>query len=349
VAAGVSERVALRNLVVILGAGASVSSGLPSLAGIFDDDVVQKYLAARAADFEEFLEKYVWKPRGIALADRWKSLNLEEVLTMLRLWEKDNQSPVNFKKNYGYQKDLLGCVYHSVFIDRKDNGCRDLNNLIAACDGTYDGIAWGSFNWDAKLEQAFYYQFLHVLPVSSRLPVCHPVPRGWDGAFKKHLLLKLHGSVTWFIDKKGEVHYKPYGTKISGNETKEAWDAFLSRGSTDLEPMIAEPSFLKHERIKAIQFLCEQWREFDRCLAKADLVLIVGYSLPDGDAMAKQSLLTAVARRPDARYIIVDPDRDSQVLRRYSRVLGNSRIVPHRVGLSEFLADKARLATLTNP
>lgn len=340
----------MRNLVVVLGAGASVSAGLPPLAGIFEDASVQAYLASQAPEFEQFLEKFIWKPRGIAVADRWKSLNLEEVLTMLRLWERPNhQAPVNFRENRGYQKDLLGCVYHSVFIDRKYNGCQDLNSLLAACDATYDHITWSSFNWDAKLEQAFYWQFKSVTPVWNRFPVCHqPVPQGWEGAFAKHLMLKLHGSVTWFIEA-GKLHYKHFGSTLSGNETKQAWDSFLSPGKKDLKPMIAEPSFLKHERIKSTDYLREQWREFDRRLGKADVVLIIGYSLPDGDAMAKQSLLTAVARRPDARYIIVDPDKYDQVRPRYERVLGANRMVHHKMGLTEFLSNPAPLASLTSP
>lgn len=327
-----------------------MSAGLPSLAGIFEDAAVQRYLQTDAVKFEGFLNEFIWQPRDIAVADRFKSLNLEEVLTMLRLWETDNQSPLNFKKNYRHQKALLGCVYHSVFVDKSDNGNRDLNKLIEVADATYDSITWCSFNWDAKLEQAFYYHFRKINPVANRLPVCHPVPTGWTGAFNKHLLLKLHGSVTWFIDEEGKVYYKQFGTKQSGNETSDAWTAFLSQSSsTGVEPMIAEPSFLKHERIKNTEFLCEQWREFDRRLAQADIILVVGYSLPDGDAMAKQSLLTAVARRAGTRYIVVDTDRQNLVMPRYERVLGGGRMVPHRVTLTEFLADAARLECLTRP
>jgi hypothetical protein len=339
----------VRKVVVVLGAGASVSAGLPSLAGIFEDTSVKEYLSTDALKFFDFLERYVWAPRGIAESERWRSLNLEEVLTMLRLWENDNQSPINFAKNRKYQRQLLGCVYQSVFVGKTDNGCRDYNNLIWQCEEAYDEVTWSSFNWDAKLEQAFYYLFLRVLGASERFPRCHPPPDGWDGSNPKHLLLKLHGSVTWFCDGKGRVCYRHFGDKTDGNETRMAWDAFLTGQDGAFEPMIAEPSFLKHERIRATDFFCEQWREFDRKLATADLVLIVGYSLPDGDAMAKQSLLTAVARNPGARYLIIDPDRSGQVMPRYERVLGPNRMVVHQMTLSQFLANPATLDTLIKP
>jgi hypothetical protein len=317
-----------------LGAGASVSAGLPALSGIFEDPAVAKYLALGASEFERFLAEYVWTPRQIAPSDRWRSLNLEEVLTMLRLWESDNQSPLNWAKNHKYQKQLLGCVYHSVYVDKADNGCRDYNRLIKLCDAEFDDITWASFNWDAKFEQAFYYA-LRGLGEGARLPRCHAGLTEWEGTNSKHLYLKLHGSVSWFREAGGKVINMRFG-KVGGTyPVVGAWNDYLNRGEAELQPMIAEPSFFKHEGISQNQFLHEQWCTFDKSLGQADVVLIIGYSLPDGDAMAKQSLLTAVARNPAARFIVVDPA--DTVFPRYLRILGENRLDQRKTGFTEFL------------
>lgn len=329
----------MRRVVVILGAGASVSAGLPSLAGVFEDESVKAYLASDGRDFEIFLRKYIWGPRNVTEAERWRSLNLEEVLTLLRLWEDNNQSPLNFKKNRNYQRQLLGCVYRSVYMDKRDNGARDYNHLIVHCDRSYDSVTWASFNWDAKFEQAFYYAFL-ALGQGNNLPRCHPGVNGWEGTNPKHLLLKLHGSVSWLEGPKtGTAQSLRFGAVKGARPIEKAWDSYLAGDPNALSPIIAEPSFFKHERIKKSKFLWSQWNTFDKALGQADDVLIVGYSLPDGDAMAKQSLLTLVARNPNAKVIVVDPDGDGQVLSRYTRVVGGPpRLSARKETLSDFIA-----------
>ena len=328
----------MRNLTVILGAGASISAGLPALNRIFEDSSVQAYLADEANEFDNFMSKYVWTPRLIESVERWKSLNLEEVLTMLRLWENDSQSPINFAKNFKYQKQLLGCVYHSVYSDKKDNGCRDYNQLISFCDERFDRITWASFNWDAKFEQAFFYTFKGCAD-GGRLPSCHANLQDWEGTNEKHMYLKLHGSVTWFSDAGGNVINRRFGKVAGAYPVRAAWDDFLCGNSGALEPMIAEPSFLKHDRIRAKPFLRSQWRSLDLALGESDLVLVVGFSLPDGDAMAKQSLLTTVARNPNAPFVVVDPDKTKQVMPRYERLLGSGRLDQRPQSLTAFLVD----------
>ncbi|MCL4283488.1 MAG: hypothetical protein KJZ62_00145 [Fimbriimonadaceae bacterium] len=347
----------MRKLVVILGAGASVSAGLPSLAGIFDDPSVQNYLENDGRDFKAFLEKHVWEPRGITPREFWKGLNLEEVLTLLRQWrfsskpnggKHDNpHSPLNHSKNMKIQRQLLGCVYRAVYegkSGKSPEGRYDYNTLIQLADSEFDEVTWATFNWDALLEQAFYYTFYK----QNRLPSCHSDLVGWDGADDKHRLLKLHGSVTWFYDTQGQVTYVPWGKTICrGDQVGEHWSAYLTSVADAPRPMIAEPSFFKHEDLIERPFLLRQWEMFDEAIAKANLVLIIGYSMPDGDAMAKQSLLTAVERDTISKFVVVDPDStyasdglariESGVMQRYRRVLGSPRLTECKQTFGEFL------------
>ena len=331
----------MRKLTVILGAGASVSSGLPSLGGIFADEAVMRYLKSDGLPFLKFLEQFVWSPRQIGESDRWKGLNLEEVLTMLRLWENDDQSPLNWKKNRSFQKHLLGCVYNSVFVDKSNIECGDYSQLILLADEQFDHITWASFNWDTKLEEGFLSAF-PAFSTSEQLPSCSPSPVNWPGINQKHLFLKLHGSVSWFANSSGMIIHKGSFFERSNREIADSWNDFLENGR-GLVPMIAEPSFFKHERIKGVSFLRRQWRRFHAELGQSDVILVVGYSLPDGDAMAKQALLTAVARNQNVRVWVVDPDQSGQVESRYVRIFGRQRLHACNQELAHFLLQRPAL------
>lgn len=335
---------------VVLGAGASISAGLPSLAGIFGDPSVQNYLATGAQDFHKFMQQEVWGRRGLNEIEAWETLNLEEVLTMLRQWASiqlpdgtrvpNPYSPLNHSVNTRLRRQLLGCVYHSVYVNKSGKSARDYNRLIELADTEFDLTTWATFNWDALLEQAFYYQFYKL----ARYPRCHPALQDWDGSDNKHLLLKLHGSVTWFFDASGEVFYAKYGKTGNRNEVVRLWEDYLQSASDCLRPMIAEPSFFKHEDLASRPFLLDQWNEFQSAVSLADLVLIIGYSLPDGDALAKQSLLTAVARKAPPQFVVVDPSED--VLKRYQRVLGSPRLSEKHMAFGDFLNTHSSLLPL---
>jgi hypothetical protein len=326
----------MRNLVVILGAGASVGSGLPSLAGIFEDPAVNTYLQTQAVEFYRFLCDKIWEPRNIKGNKRSDGMNLEEILTILNLWSRDNHPPLNFKKNSIYQRQLRGCVYHSVYHNKRYNGCSDYNKLIQLCDNQFDHITWASFNWDLKLEQAFYYTFIEK-GIGNRLPRCYDKLIGWEGTNSKHLLLKLHGSVSWFEGADESVVNRRFGKDKGVYPIDVAWEDYLNLKENAVLPVIADPSFFKHEDIKVTPFLSKQWEMFDNSLKSADCVLVIGYSLPDGDAMSKQSLITSVARNPKIQYIVIDPDRQKLIMTRYKRILGENRVIDKDMRFGEFL------------
>lgn len=322
---------------------------------------MQDYIAADGREFLEFLDKNVWMPREVAPGERWRTLNLEEVLTMLRQWryrpkpnggrESNPYSPLNHKKNDRLQRQLLGCVYNSVFVGKSGKDARDYNRLLRLVDNEFDHVTWASFNWDALLEQAFFWEFYR----ENRFPRCHPDLNGWGGEDPKHLLLKLHGSVTWFYDTSGNVFYVPYGKTKGRDEVALHWEAYLRSDKDAPRPMIAEPSYFKHEDLAERPFLLNHWSFFDRAIAEADIVIVVGYSMPDGDAMAKQTLLTAVARKAIDRFVVVDPDGvsrtdrskpESGVLHRYRRILGGPRLTEYRCFFDEFLDDNPSLLPL---
>jgi hypothetical protein len=282
------------------------------------------------------MERAIWNPRGKTIDTSDESMNIEEVLTLLKQWEQGKcvNPPLNFARNLRIQKQLLGCVYRSVYMDKADNHERFMNQFIRHLDTRFDHVTWGTFNWDAKLEQAFYREMEH--DAAGRLPKCMPELQDWDGSNDKHLMLKLHGSVSWFERPgAGGVYNLPFGRHRPPLPINVQWGKYLSGASED-KPLIAEPSFFKHEEINTRPLLRSQWEAFDDAMAVANTVFICGYSLPDGDARAKQSLLTAVARRDDVPWIVVDPDSRGEVRQRYERILGGAPRLDFR---QQYMAD----------
>src|SRR2546421_173017 len=78
----------MANAVVILGAGASADFGVPTLRGIFKDRHARTFLTARRT-FNRRLNEVFWEPRGHPVDTSDQSLTIEEMLTILRDWEKE--------------------------------------------------------------------------------------------------------------------------------------------------------------------------------------------------------------------------------------------------------------------
>jgi hypothetical protein len=329
---------ALPKIVVVLGAGASAGMGLPVLGKVFNDQAVRDYLANEARELREFMEEFIWGPRGVDIGAADSCLNIEEVLTLLREWERAAIPPINVNRNLEVQKQLLSCVHKAVYTGKgHSHPSLPLNRLVRWCDANSDQVTWATFNWDVKLEQAFWYEMESIPDKPLRLPSCHPNVLDWDGRNEKHYLLKLHGSVSWFKHEDESVHAIRFGAYSRGEKypIDQRWEDYMS-GRTGAVPLIAEPSFYKHEAIQRVALLWNQWEQFNERLSyDVDIVLVCGYSLPDGDALAKNAILTSVANNPDARWIVVNPNEE--VLDKYQRLLGENRMTREPKYLSDFV------------
>lgn len=326
----------MSNLVVILGAGASKGIGLPLLSEIFTDQPVRDYLHNNARDLLEFLEEIIWLPRSLNQDSSSEGLNIEEVLTLLKQWEDANSSPISLTLNRELQRQLFGCIVEAVY--RNKGGTRDgnaYNPFVSWCNKNFDESTWISFNWDVKFEQAFYYE---MKDQESRLPRCDRLLLEWEGKHSKHLLLKLHGSVSWFIDENDDVHAYRFGSKFKPSVINEMWEKYLSK-KTGYMPVIAEPSFFKYKDIKNRKILKSQFDTALLKLSQTDRVIVCGYSMPDGDTNAKELLLTAVTLNPKAIWEIVDPE--DRVINNYARLLGKDRVVSKK-GYFEDYVDALR-------
>lgn len=326
------------SLVVVLGAGASRGMGLPLLSEIFSDPPVVDYLNSEAEQLLQFMHRFIWQPRGLTIVESASSLNIEEVMTLLKQWMKTSSSPISIEENQQIQKLLLGCVQKAVYVN-KGNTERYYNDVIRWSNKEFESITWASFNWDVKFEQAFYYE-MRGLGGGKRLPRYIDGVRGWEGNNTKHLMLKLHGSVSWFLHPDGVLYARRFGTRRRPVPIDESWSDFLS-GRNNAKPLIAEPSFFKHDEVNDADktILKRQWALFDEKLRDASQVIVCGYSMPEGDALAKQSLLTAFAANKSIKWKVVDIS--PEVIRRYERLLGKAAVEPFEMTFSKFVQSLA--------
>ncbi len=317
----------MANAVVILGAGASADFGVPTLAQIFKDRQARRYLEENP-DFHHWLDQTFWSPRGHSLETSEESLTVEDMLTVLRDWEEhdgldEDQRPDDLDH---WRRKLYVLIERAVF-QGKHSRARHLNRLIGALDEGFDSITWASFNWDCLLEASFWYsrgQNPHVVVDLDN----------WHNGPRKHTLLKLHGSVNWWMVD-GQLHYFRFA---GGGDLTPKWDEFDQGQAGADRPVILEPSAYKyHDNTFAL--LAPQWEVFFQRLVEADAVMVVGYSLPEGDQRARQTMLTAFQIAEMARWLVVDPS--PSCCKRYGRLFGRERVRTAQVGLAGFNADLA--------
>ena len=157
-----------KKLVVILGAGASSDFGVPTLRGIFKE-VMAKYYLSKNTWLAGNLHEIFWAPRGHDLNSSEKSLTVEEMLTILRDWEKEKSvdqklSPEDAAK---FRKAIYVLIYKALFVGKSTKGMH-LNDLIRFADEQFEHTTWASFNWDCIFEASFWYSSGPAEPFGQR-------------------------------------------------------------------------------------------------------------------------------------------------------------------------------------
>lgn len=332
----------MENAVVILGAGSSADFGVPTLNGIFNEDHVEEYLDAHPR-FADALQEVFWEPRGHTRATADESINVEEMLTVLRDWEAadgvpdppaEMQVPV-------FRKHLYALIERAVHRDRSTSD-EHLNPLLDYCRAYFRRTTWASFNWDCMFEATYWWTSGYPPPgtrprTNPRLAI--PVerwraPQSRDTTRAGHELLKLHGSVSWWLApaEDGEDEYKIRSYQFGG-EVQRKFDAYDADENPEEIPAILEPSFHKYNT-DLYRLLEPQWDRLQLRLVEADIVIVVGYSLPPADSEARATLLNAFQVNRDAPWVVVDPGQLTRA--RYRRLFGQERLTIHPLELSEF-------------
>lgn len=248
---------------------------------------------------------------------------MEEILSLLR---PQRNSRVPTQPDYTEMRvrflKLVGRVLH------KDRTTKEmpLNRLIEDLGVLTSSCTVATFNWDCLFEES--YRWKH----GSYWPKLVIKVSGWPRLKKTNAftLLKLHGSISWWIDQNSkEISYAAPNAKTGTLESK--W--FSYQRSSSEHPLMLEPSSKKYDDPN-FELLQPQWDYFAKELARADICIIAGYSLPEGDEMARKWLLEANRLNTNLKWIVVDPS--DETLRKYAKLLGESRLRPINSKIEEF-------------
>lgn len=321
--------------VVILGAGASAPFGVPTLASLFKEPHARRHLAADAL-LRDGLQNVFWGLRGCNLESSHLTVTVEDILTILRDYDIHTPtipSPLGADRD-AFRRSLYVLIKKAVFDDKHSRGAH-LNSFIKYMRETFEATTWTSFNWDCIFESSFYYSSGNPMPPGDRYNPHLVIPvRNWKDGHTSQTYLKLHGGINWWFED-GAVTYLPFGGTTDLNDRWAAYAQGKARG----HPVILEPSCYKYQD-PVFNLLEPQWDRFVQDLIAADLVCIIGYSLPESDARARMALTIGFqSGKAAARWVVVNPNEE--VCRRYARIFGTANVKTLSIGLEEFSHDIA--------
>lgn len=313
-----------KKAVFILGAGSSVPFRVPTLLGIFKDKEARSQLD-RDKFLHQTLSQFFWAPRGHDLDTSDLSLSVEEILTLIRDYEKQAYGTPRLPIDIDRFRRALYVLIKKAVYDHKNTRGRHLNTIIDFARHNYEKVTWASFNWDCIFEASYYYSSCDNPLYGRNNPTLVIELEDWKKAYSTHTFLKLHGAINWWYDN-DHLIYLPFGKKP---ELNNRWSAY-EQGKTSGQPVILEPSYYKYQDA-IYKLLFPQWEHFVRSLLEADLVVILGYSLPEADFEARRALTIGFQSNERARFIVVDSQ--SWVCDRYYRLFGRTRLtcVPKRL------------------
>lgn len=304
--------------VIILGAGASADFGVPVLRSVFKDRQAKRYLEENQ-DLHNLLRELFWDLRGCDIESSDKSLTVEEMLTVLRDWENEASGQCPHPDSVDrLRKGIYILIQRAVFVG-KSTRAKHLNPLIEIARECFEYTTWASFNWDCIFESSFYYSQPWEGPGSRFNPSLAVQIRNWHSGVMKHKFLKLHGGINWWmID--GHLTYLKWS---GGGALQMKWDEYSQNPGMENTPVILEPSYYKYED-EVYRILSPQWDLFFQRLCEADVVIIMGYSLPEADSEARSKIMTAFQTNTECKWLVVDP---SETVRdRYRRLLGEKSL-----------------------
>ncbi|MBF4482099.1 hypothetical protein [Dehalococcoides mccartyi] len=199
--------------VIILGAGASADFGVPTLSNMFSDNHAREYLKNHS-QLHETLEDVFWTPRGHSINTCDQSVNVEQILTIIKDMEKEPLRPPGISlPNMADFKRQLYCLIQQAVFEGKSSSPQHLNPLIDFCRKYFTHTTWASFNWDCIFEASFWYSIPFGLGIGTREnPSLAIEVKNWRARNNDHLFLKLHGGINWWLIN-DEIVYLPF----SGN------------------------------------------------------------------------------------------------------------------------------------
>lgn len=334
--------------VFILGAGASCEYGLPLISNFLDKS---KELYERT-EASEYKKHYKVVNQAIANLQNVNSksfiniYNIEEVFSAFEMGRLINKLPGISSKEEIEQIVLSTkrLIYETLdkstalmIPSRSDPpdayiGYKRLVEFINEQNmKNINACSVITFNYDLLLDYAFYKQKL-------RVNYClNEVNEDKENHVK---LIKLHGSLNWFIQENEKKDVVPlylddifedtkYYLNIGGEDKTFYIDPikwlsgkhFKYNGKNIIpEPILVPPTFNKMEKNKEI---INVWRQASLELTKAENILICGYSHPETDIFFKYLFALGISGDSIIKnFVVYDPNKEIE--EKYRNILGRS-------------------------
>jgi len=327
-----------KNIVFLLGAGASVAHGPPLMAGFmiaaFDRYYSLKQAVANPSEqpTREFLKSYAKMfgfrdkcRRTLWAIDRdWD--NIEELYTqadLLRLVEHRGDEITEQEQLCNHIASVIWDIYRGAnpnpFMSKMLDKVREGGGAPVIVTTNYDLIVENAIK-DAK--QHWYYpgfalggtSGLWTLAKDTHKPV--PLKTARAEATTSLPIIKLHGSVNWFRMEDGwfaDEEIAVYQQKVAFADVNRSiyqrWRQLTNRTPADPEstaihfhPAIIPPMLGK---AKHNQLFAQQWAAAIDAIRRASQIIVIGYSFPSTDAFMSRLLTEALSEQQDFRRLTV--------------------------------------------
>jgi hypothetical protein len=179
-----------------------------------------------------------------------------------------------------------------------------------------------TLNYDTLVESAVMSLELgdtsvgKVLPPLTYANPLRPAESEWGASMNPYArrqatltLCKLHGSLSWW--RSGPVHQAPVDvgtwTDRFNAHKRATWEEVAGRVMTG-EPMLVPPTLAKSDYFDN-DVVRANWRRAYEGLRSASTVVVMGYSLPNGDTQTA-ALLGSATADGDRRVVVVDLNGD---------------------------------------
>ena len=192
-------------------------------------------------------------------------------------------------------------------------------DLVRAWNNRSQNVTVITLNYDALVEKLFEtVATLGSALLYSFMPVLISGAARYGGPQTSFRLLKLHGSITWYIyppTGSGESIYGPiYDAGLLSQWRPDREGEIIAR--VGARRALIVPPVLTKDPYFGRPELREQWLLADHALRHAERLYIIGYSLPEAD-LAMRFLLDRTHPKSSVSVI----DRDSAVGTRVERLL----------------------------
>ncbi len=338
----------MRDVVFVLGAGASYGDGVPLQRDIvpmlLDGSMPHLERSVMGRQVKEFIEANFYVD-----AENGEFPKLEAVFGFLDFFIAQRES---LNARYSYEeivliKENLIKIIHYIVDERSNRKSPYYHRFWAAVERYNRNVSIITLNYDTLLEQAFEPLFpgtgyidycVHLMNyekqlslrefqfwINPREPV-HAKPGKNPVPFK---IIKLHGSLNWkYCNCCNQALLTTWDRSIdldSGSfvgytqPEQKAYDYMCPLDGTEFQTLILPPSYVK---ILNNPVISQLFSEASREIRATRRIVFVGYSLSDGDVHIKA--LFKKHLRPDVELVAVNPKSSRNVRHRYAALSRNT-------------------------